>query len=299
MYLDIIIQEFCEYVKNFRGYSPETIRRLRTTLQLFQKRGEITTMNEISEDKVRLFFYHGSVILHWKPNTFIGYHSGIRVFFEWCIKNKYLQTNFAHAIEVPKPPKQLPRKLPKHQAMKILEVVANCPFDTPFARVRNYAMFSTYLFAGLRKSELLRLTLIDVDLQNHVILVRQGKGNKDRNIPMSTTLVHTLKRYLEYRNKHQKSCPEFFTSQKRNGGVCGEALGLVVAKVRKACGFYFTLHQLRHTFATLMLEGGCDIYSLSKMMGHADIKTTTVYLSASVEHLRAQITKHPLNNSNL
>ncbi len=52
---------------------------------------------------------------------------------------------------------------------------------------------------------------------------------------------------------------------------------------------------LRHTFATLMLEGGCDIYSLSKMMGHSDIKTTTIYLAATVEHLRSQIEKHPLN----
>ena len=66
--------------------------------------------------------------------------------------------------------------------------------------------------------------------------------------------------------------------------------------MRDASRLKFTIHKLRHTFATLMLEGGVDIYSLSKMMGHSDIKTTTIYLSASAEHLRSQMTKHPLND---
>jgi site-specific recombinase XerD len=66
--------------------------------------------------------------------------------------------------------------------------------------------------------------------------------------------------------------------------------------MRQSSGLKFTLHKLRHTFATLMLEGGCDIYSLSKLMGHENINTTTIYLAASAEHLRAQIAKHPLDN---
>jgi len=70
-----------------------------------------------------------------------------------------------------------------------------------------------------------------------------------------------------------------------------------VPALREASGLRFTIHQLRHTFATLMMEGGCDIYSLSRMMGHSDIKTTTIYLSASADHLRAQIGKHPLNDA--
>lgn len=69
----------------------------------------------------------------------------------------------------------------------------------------------------------------------------------------------------------------------------------LVEKISKTSQVKFTIHKHCHTFATLMLEGGCDIYSLSKMMGHSDIKTTTVYLAASAEHLREQILKHPLN----
>ena len=67
-------------------------------------------------------------------------------------------------------------------------------------------------------------------------------------------------------------------------------------KMKDVSKIKFSAHKLRHTFATLMLEGGCDIYSLSRMMGHSDIKTTAIYLAASAEHLRSQMTKHPLND---
>jgi len=79
-------------------------------------------------------------------------------------------------------------------------------------------------------------------------------------------------------------------------GFSTTGLKRLVQVIKGASGINFSIHKLRHTFATLMLEGGCDIYSLSRMLGHSDIKTTTIYLAASVEHLRGQMTKHPLNN---
>lgn len=79
-------------------------------------------------------------------------------------------------------------------------------------------------------------------------------------------------------------------------GFTEHGLKHLVEEVKKVSGINFSLHKLRHTFATLMLEGGCDIFSLSKMMGHTDITTTTIYLAASPEHLKSQMIKHPLNN---
>ncbi len=199
-------------------------------------------------------------------------------------------------IEVPKLEKTLPPKLTRQEASRLLEVVYNYPYDYRYLRYRNHAIFSMFLFAGLRRKELLKLKFADVDIENLSIYVRQGKGNKDRIIPMSFTLAESLNKYLAERRRLNKTCPEFFASLNRNMGFTSIGIRRLVSKIRQVSKISFTIHKLRHTFATLMLEGGCDIYSLSKMMGHSDIKTTTIYLAASAEHLRGQITKHPLND---
>jgi site-specific recombinase XerD len=152
------------------------------------------------------------------------------------------------------------------------------------------------LLAGLRKKELINLKLTDVDIENMTIFVRQGKGARDRIIPMCYTLTDSLKKYLIERERLHKTAPEFFCSLNRNMGIKSIGLRRMVELFREESNIKFSLHKLRHTFATLMLEGGADIFSLSKMMGHSDIKTTTIYLAASAEHLRKQMTKHPLNN---
>lgn len=162
-------------------------------------------------------------------------------------------------------------------------------------RYRNHAIFSTFIYTGLRRSELLNLKVIDVDIENRTIFVRNGKGAKDRILPMSHTLAQRLTKYILERKKRNKTCPEFFASNNKNKGFTDGGLRHLTRELKKVCQIDFTVHRLRHTFATLMIEGGCDIYSLSKMMGHSDISTTTIYLSTTVEHLRGQMLKHPLN----
>ena len=208
-----------------------------------------------------------------------------------------MQHNPTDDIETPKIEKKLPPKLTKQDAMKILEIIYNYPYKYKFLRYRNYAMFSTFIMAGLRKKELLNLKLMDVDLENMSIFIRQGKGSKDRVVPICSKLAESLVRYLEERKRLKKTCAEFFASLNHNMGFTENGLKHLMDEVKAATRMNFSVHKLRHTFATLMLEGGCDIFSLSKMMGHSDIKTTTIYLSASAEHLRAQISKHPLNTS--
>lgn len=255
----------------------------------------VSEISHVSEENIRAFFLYGRTERDWSANTYILFHKSLIVFFRWCVENKYMETNPVDVIEVPKLEKRLPPKLTRQEALKILEVVFNYPYDYKFLRHRNHAIFSTFLFAGLRKKELLKLKYGDVDLQNLSIFVNQGKGSKDRIVPMSYTLAESLKRYLEERKRLNKTCPEFFVSLNRDMGFTNMGLRNLVRKIKETSKIPFTVHKLRHTFATLMLEGGCDIFSLSRMMGHSDIKTTTIYLNASAEHLRTQMTKHPLN----
>ena len=296
MDIEILAAQFYDHSAFILGYSKMTIKRYRHVIRYYCRITNVRTIGEVTEENVRSLLYYGRTERKWKVNTFICFHKSLKVFFKWCIAHGHLPKNPVDAIEIPKLERRLPYNFNKQEALKLLEIVYNYPYDYKYLRYRNHAIFATFIFAGLRKQELLNLKFTDVDVENLTIFVSQGKGNKDRIIPMSFTLAQSLKRYVEERKQLQKTCTTFFASLNRNMGFTDIGLKRLVEKMKEASKLKFTVHKLRHTFATLMLEGGCDIYSLSKMMGHSDIKTTTIYLAASAEHLRGQMGKHPLNN---
>jgi site-specific recombinase XerD len=293
--IQILARKFYEYSLHMRGYTPATIKRYRYVINSFCRFSGITFIEEVTNDNVRALFFNGRTQKQWKTNTFIVFYKSLTVFFNWCIREGYLQSNPIAGIEKPKIEQKLPSKLTKQDALQLLEIVNNYPFEHSFLKRRNHAIFSMFIFSGLRLRELLNLRLTDIDLQNMTVFVNQGKGSKDRIIPLIPSLNDTLKLYLHERQRMNKTCPEFFVSFRRNCGFTESGMKNLVTKMCSVSELKFTVHKLRHTFATLMLEGGCDIYSLSRMMGHSDIKTTTIYLYATTEHLRSQIAKHPLS----
>lgn len=295
MSIQILSQKFFDYSLYIKGYSKQTIKGYRQALNYFCKFANVSEIEEVTIEHVRNFFYHGRTVKNWTPSSFIAFHKALIVFFRYCVTEGYIKSNPVEEIEVPKLERKIPPKLTKQESMRILEVVDNYPYQSSFLRFRNYAIFATFIFTGLRKSELLNLKYTDVDIDNRSIFVRQGKGHKDRILPMNYRLAEALQKYIEVRKKAWKTCPEFFASYTLDMGFREGGLKKLVDKINASTGIRFGVHKLRHTFATLMLEGGCDIYSLSRMMGHSDIKTTTVYLAASAEHLREQMLKHPLN----
>lgn len=296
MDIKILALKFYEYSTFMKGYSKDTIRRYRYVINFYCKHTDIEEISQVTDANVRALFLYGRTQRNWKVSTYLVFYKSLKVFFRWCIKEKHLEINPIEGMEVPRLEKSLPPKLTKQDSIRLLEVVNNYPYEYKYLRSRNYAVISMFLFAGLRKQELLNLKFNDVDINNLTIFIKEGKGKKDRIIPMGLNLAQSLKSYLIDRKRLNKTCPEFFVSLNRNHGLTQEGLKRLIRDLCNASGIKFTAHKLRHSFATLLLENGCDIYSLSKMMGHSDIKTTTIYLAASAEHLRAQIAKHPLNN---
>lgn len=296
MSIAILLEDFCEHSIHFRGVSQQTAKRYREHIIYFYQYSEINQANQINRKTALQFFLYGRRDRNWKPRTFRTYYMSLLVFFRWCVKEGYLEENPIEGMELPQIERSLPKGLNQQKAMQLLEVVYNMPYEKIFQKYRNHAIFSMFLFAGLRKSELLNLNYGDVDIQHLTIFIRRGKGAKDRIVPMSQTLADILKAYVKQRKEEKTLCLKFFVSSKHNTAFTVHGLKHLTLKIKKVSGIKFTIHQLRHTFATFMIEGGCDIYSLSKMLGHSDIKTTTIYLSASAEHLRTQMTKHPLNS---
>jgi site-specific recombinase XerD len=296
MDIQIIAKEFYDYSFHIRGYSSYTIKRYKYVISLYCKLSNIACVQDINQENIKGLFYHGRTVRKWQTATYIVFYKSLSVFFKWCIVEGHLTINPMEGIEKPKLEKKLPTHLTKQDAFKLLEIIDNYPYNNSFIHLRNIAIFSMFIYAGLRLNELLKLKYTDVDLQNKTLFIYQGKGNKDRVIPINQKFLGSLEKYVLERNKTGKTCPEFFVSSTRNMGFTDSGMKRLVLRFRDIAGINFTIHKLRHTFATLMLEGGCDIYSLSKMMGHSDIKTTTIYLAASAEHLRAQMVKHPLND---
>ena len=299
MNLKIIAKKYCDYCHYIKQYSKHTTDRTKLVVGVYAREMGVVEIEDVTKKNVMEFYFWGRTERNWSSASFLSYYNSLSVFFKWCIKEGHIEHDYTQDIEKPRLTKKIPVRLTRQESLRLLEVVYNYPYQSEFLRYRNHAIFATFLFTGVRRMELLNLKYTDIDIENLTLFVRQGKGGKDRIIPISYQLAEILSRYLKERKRLKRTCPEFFASVIYNKGLSKDGLEHVVDRLKKAAGLKFGLHQLRHTFATLMLEGGCDIFSLSKMMGHSSIKTTTIYLAASAEHLRSQIFKHPLNDVNL
>lgn len=242
-----------------------------------------------------LRFFHDSVRTRgWSTTTLDTYQRRLNTFFTWAEYRRLIPENPMRFIERPTLPKSAPKSLPQNQAMRVLEAANVVGGDTPFLRARSKAIVATCIFAGLRRTELLNLEIQDVDLPNGLLSVIEGKGAKDRRIPISQPLATVLKVYLDERAKLVRLTPAFFTAERFDRPLHDVMLDRLVRRIEAQVGFHFSLHMLRHTFATLLMEGGCNLYALSELMGHSNVRTTTIYLSNTVDHLRAQVALHPM-----
>ena len=295
MNIELLREDFCHYATYMKGSRKATIRRYRQNIKTFSRNLDVSDLSEVNEKNVRIFFMKGRTERNWKPATYRTYYMTLKVFFRWCMKQGYIKKNYIEDLELPNMDEALPKGLSKKEAMFLLEVAYNLPYVQKYQRYRNHAIYATFLYTGIRKSELLNLKLTDVDIENRSLFIHKGKGGKDRILPLHSKLVQSLDRYLRERKKAKKMTPYFFTSSNRDMGFTEEGLKWINNKIKKVSKISFTTHGLRHTFGTLMSEAGCDIYSLSKMMGHSNIKTTMIYVHTNAEHLREEMTKHPLD----
>ncbi len=125
--------------------------------------------------------------------------------------------------------------------------------------------------------------------------MEKGKCQKDRIVPFGRPLVEALREYLRHRTRLKKSCPHFFAAMRQDSQMGDSVIKRLVTRLRDKSGIYFYPHMLRHTYATMMLQGGANIRAVQELLGHASILSTLPYLHTTTAHLQAQIQKYPLN----
>lgn len=233
MEIQIIAQEFYDYSLFYKGLSKETIRKYKYTTDSYVKLQGITTLSDVTHENVRKLFFYGRAERKWSADTALIFHTSLHVFFNWCIMKGYIDFNPIAELERPRLQHRLPKRLTKQESFRLLEIVSNLPYENNFLRQRNYAIIAMFIFAGLRKKELLNLKYSDVDLDNSSLFVNQGKGAKDRIIPISETLAKNLRLYVSERKRLKRTCPHFFTSSTRNSGFTEDGLKHVIDNLKK------------------------------------------------------------------
>lgn len=211
----------------------------------------------------------------------------VRSFFRWLVQARHLSANPAATLSQGRPPVRLHAHTLRPADVKRLMAQ---PDVRSSMGIRDRAMLETLFSTGIRRMELATLQVEDVDKRSATLFVRQGKGRKDRLIPIGPSALHWIDRYLrQVRNQHSAPAQStlFLT---REGEPFNLAwLGTVIgAYVKQAFPHRSgASHLLRHTMATLMLEGGADIRYVQAMLGHAQLTSTQIYTHVSIAGLKA------------
>jgi integrase/recombinase XerD len=207
-------------------------------------------------------------------------------FFKWLARENHILYNPASDLALPKPPRQLPRHL---MSVADIETVLNVTdVETPMG-LRNRAILETLYSSGIRRSELIHLSLYDIDTGRGTLMVRQGKGRKDRMVPLGARACAWITRYLHEVRPLLCALPDQAALFLTDYGEPFEKnrLSDLVKRYMRLAGFaHGGCHAFRHAMATHMLENGADIRFIQMILGHSDISTTQIYTHVSIGKLK-------------
>ena len=203
----------------------------------------------------------------------------IREFHKYLVKIKKVSEDVSLNIENIKQTKKIPVVINQDDMSKILDVNLENPF-----KYRDKAMLELMYGSGLRVSELVNLTIYSIDLENDSILI-EGKGNKERIVPINRYAKKAILEYLEVRNsliKPKNGIPDLLFLNNHGKGITRHGFNLILKNILKDndINTNITPHTLRHTFATDLLNNGADLRSIQELLGHSDIVTTRIYTHA-------------------
>ncbi len=260
-----------------RRYSSNTISTYSEALKTFLRFYSHKQLCEI--DNTDLIRFNNEYII--KQSLSASFQNqvvnAIKLFFR-TVELKNMEVALIHR---PKRAHVLPNVLSKEEIKAILNAHGN---------LKHKAMLSLIYSCGLRRSELLNLKLNDLDENRHLILIRQSKGRKDRIVPLGEKLFVLLHSYLEsYKPKEW-----LFEGQPAGTAYDESSLAAVLKQAVQKCKINkpVTLHWLRHSYATHLLEGGTDLRYIQELLGHSRSTTTEIYTHVSTKSLQKVISPY-------
>jgi len=227
--------------------------------------------------------------------------AAVRKFFSWLLGEQQIAYNPASTLQLPKQQHRLPRGvLTKSEARRLIEA-------TPVVKprdVRDRTILEVLYATGIRRAELLGLTIYDADLQTATLRIEHGKGNTTRIVPLTQSAIAALKLYLEESRglfAHEAGQVRLFVSTRSGGPLDDDDIVRIVRKAATRAGIkkHVTPHTLRHTCATHLLKGRADIRQIQKLLGHRRLSSTEVYTRVELSDLAEVIARcHPREKRN-
>lgn len=280
------IKFYLEYLKYERRVSDNTVESYGENLKMLTEAIDKNILSLTSED-IRSFLNS----LELTPKTKAHYLSVLNSFYNYMIFNGNITVNPCNGIKSPKLEKKLPNYLTIEEIDKLLDIKLLKPID-----YRNKAMLEVLFATGTRISELINLTLNQIDFDECIIRVL-GKGKKDRIIPLGNTAIEYLKLYInEYRPFILKTKNSEYVFVNKNGTkMSRQGFFKILKKLVKEAGIEKDVspHTLRHSFATYLLNNGADLRVIQELLGHENLVTTEIYSHLSNKKIEEDYSHHP------
>ena len=292
------IQKYTIYIQFHRYFALNSIEAythdIRTLMQFLEYKQCFLQISEVEDIHIYNLLEHLNDELHISEATQARILSGLKSFFGYLLEEKDIKKNPLELIESPKVPRKIPDTLSYNEITQILESIDLSTKEG----MRNRAMIEVLYASGLRVSELISLTLQNVDMEIDFLRV-VGKGNKERLVPLGSDAKKYIQIYKEHVRIHipiQKKYQQYLFLNRRGGKLTRVMIFLIIKELAKKNSPHKTIspHTFRHSFATHLIEGGADLRSVQEMLGHESITTTEIYTHIDKEYLREIVNKyHP------
>jgi len=287
-----LVLDFLAYLEFERGLSRNTLDAYRTDLLQFGRfleERDVSALeaqpSDIADFLEALARGDGDRRAPASPATIHRKSACLRSFYRHLRRDGLLEGDPTATLSTPRRARKLPQVLTRGEVEKLLSQ----PRGTEPSALRDRALLELMYACGLRASEAIGLELMDVDVEEGVLRAR-GKGSKERIVPIGQAALKALRIYLERgRPGLVKGAPEAHLFVNFRGGqLTRQGLYKIVRRHALTAGLadQMSPHTLRHTFATHLLAGGCDLRSVQEMLGHADVSTTQLYTHLSSERLK-------------
>lgn len=283
------LNEYLEYLNIDKKYSNNTILSYHNDLKIYLNFLKEKSVLKVQEKDAQMFLNQERQDKN--SRTIAHLLTVLNNFYQFLLKNQYLSKNPVEYIELPKLKKTLPTVLSHKEIESLLDIELVTKYD-----YRNKAMLELLYSSGLRVSELVNLTVYDVQLSENIVRII-GKGGKERIVPIDDYATKYLTIYMnEYRPqlmKKQITNDLFLNNLGKK--ISRQAMFKIIQQIalKKGIRTHFSPHTLRHSFATHLLENGADLRSIQELLGHSSISTTQIYTHVSNQFKKENYECHP------